>query len=221
MFEKLKTWVKKATESEPFDSSQFNDPLAETVEWTPQKRGGSNFHTHRMVAVDNHRMEFRPTLGAKLFAGIFMLFGIGFPILFHIIGFGDDAAGSGWAVLYVWLFGIIFAGVGGALYYVMGKPRIFDKWAGLYWRGHKKPDYIYKPDESKHAAMLSNIHAIQLVREYVRGDKSSYYSYELNLVLKNGRRINVIDHGKKSEIVEDARKLSVFLDKPVWNAFGE
>lgn len=217
MLEKLKRWVKQAVETEPFDASRFNDPLAETVEWAPHKRGGSSFHTHRLAAVDSHRLEFRPTLGAKLFAGIFIAAGIGFPLFFYFAGFGSEE--SGWAVLFVWLFGLIFAGVGGGIYYMMNKPRVFDKLTGMYWRGHKKPDYIYKPEGARHAAMLGRIHAIQLLREYVKSDKTSYYSYELNLVLNDGRRINVIDHGKKSEIVNDARTLGEFLGVPVWNAF--
>lgn len=217
MLEKLKTWIKKTGVIEPFDPSRFNDPLAEEVEWSPQKRGGSNFHTHRLTSVDMHRLEFRATLGAKIFAGVFMIVGIGFPILFHTVGFGSG--NSGQAMLFVWVFGLIFTGVGGAIYYVMNKPRVFDKFADMYWRGHKKPDYIYKPEEEKHAAKISSIHAIQLLREYVKSDKTSYYSYELNLVLNDGRRMNVIDHGNKVEITEDARKLGEFLDVPVWNAF--
>jgi hypothetical protein len=56
--------------------------------------------------------------------------------------------------------------------------------------------------------------------EYVTGNKSSYYSYELNLVLDDGRRINVIDHGNLDRLRSDAQPLSRFLDKPVWDAAG-
>ena len=225
MLDKMKTWIKKATEIEPFDVSRFNDPLAEVVEWVPLKRGGSNFHTHKMVEVDAHRMEFRPTIGAKLFAGIFIAVGIIFPVLFLTAGSDSPDMDSAWAPLGIIVFGLVFAGAGGAMWYTMGKPRVFDKWAGMYWKGHKKPDLLYKPvdenDKAKQdAAMLRDVHAIQLIREYVRSDKSSYYSYELNLVLADGSRVNVIDHGKKSEIMDDARKLGEFLGVPVWNTFS-
>lgn len=221
MLDKMKNWIKKVTEVTPFDASRFNDPLAETIDWTPLKGGGSNFHTHKMVEVDHHRMEFRPTLGARFFAGIFIVVGIAFPILFLFAGAEGTETETAGATLGIVAFGLVFAGVGGGMMYVMGKPRVFDKWAGMYWKGHKKPDLLYKADDKdkKNAAMLRDIYAIQLLREYVRSDKSSYYSYELNLILKNGSRINVIDHGKQSEIIEDARKLGNFLGKPVWNAF--
>lgn len=97
--------------------------------------------------------------------------------------------------------------------------KTLDKYTSMYWKGHKKPDYIYRPEDEKDATMFSNIYAIQIIREYVKSDKSSYYSYELNLVLDDGRRLNVIDHGKKNEILEDARELGEFLDVPVWVGF--
>ena len=44
------------------------------------------------------------------------------------------------------------------------------------------------------------------------------YNYELNLVLKDGERINVVDHGNLKKIQDDANTLSNFLGKPVWDA---
>jgi len=41
---------------------------------------------------------------------------------------------------------------------------------------------------------------------------------EINLVLKDGQRINVIDHGEKPIILKEAEKLSQFLNLPIWNA---
>jgi hypothetical protein len=54
--------------------------------------------------------------------------------------------------------------------------------------------------------------------EFVSGSKNSYYSYELNLVLDDGSRINVVDHGNLERLRSDANALSQFLDKPVWDA---
>jgi hypothetical protein len=75
----------------------------------------------------------------------------------------------------------------------------------------------------KEHCRLSDIHAIQLLQEYVStssssGSSSRYYSYELNLVLKDGNRLNVVDHGKLSLIRTDAEQLGQFLNVPVWDA---
>ena len=70
----------------------------------------------------------------------------------------------------------------------------------------------------RRTADLKSIRAIQLVREYVSGNKNSYYSYELNLVCSSGDRINIVDHGSLRAIREDAELLANYLSLPVWDA---
>ena len=65
---------------------------------------------------------------------------------------------------------------------------------------------------------LEEIHALQLVSELCHTKNRSYYSYELNLVLRDGQRINAVDHGRHERIRTDAQRLSDFLGKPVWDA---
>ena len=67
---------------------------------------------------------------------------------------------------------------------------------------------------------VARIHhaALQLLSEHVSGNDSSYYSYELNLVLEDGRRLSVVDHGDCEQLREDAQLLSQLLGKPVWDA---
>ena len=89
---------------------------------------------------------------------------------------------------------------------------------GAYWKGRKSPREVFNKSELKNFAELDDVHAIQLISEFVRGNKTSYHSYELNLVLQDGKRLNVIDHGNKNVIKENAETLSKFLDKPIWDA---
>ena len=63
-----------------------------------------------------------------------------------------------------------------------------------------------------------NLHAIQLIREHVRGSKNSYYSYELNLITKDLNRWNVTDHGNLRAIRMHAQVLGDYLGIPVWDA---
>lgn len=219
MINKIKTFVKNISRNhEPFDASRFNDSVALQTEWNPAKSGGSNFRTHKLVSSDHHRMEFKPTLGTKLFSLIFVIVGIGVIVIYHIVGMENSDMDPFWEMVFIHVFGLLFFGAGAGMYYYMATPRVFDKYASMYWKGHKKPDYIYNIESSKNAVRFSDIHAIQLLAEYIRSDKSSYHSYELNLVLKNGERLNVVDHGSRSKLLEDARLLSEFLNKPIWDA---
>ncbi len=77
---------------------------------------------------------------------------------------------------------------------------------------------VFDPKSLKYFAEIEQIHALQLISEYCRSDKNSYYSYELNLILEDGKRINVVDHGNLGKIRDQAATLSEFLRKPVWDA---
>lgn len=218
MLQKIKGLFKKKIGRELFDPTRFNDPLAEQIGWSPVNGGGSNFQTHRLVKLDYNRIEFKPTLGIKLFSGLFVVVGIAIPlfILYQDLENGNPIDSN--QILFTAVFSLGFVGAGSLFYYLKAKPVVFDKLSGLYWKGRKKPEHNFRTTGKQEGIPFRDIYAIQLLSEYIKGDKNSYYSYELNLVLSNGERLNVIDHGKKSKIVEDANILSEFLNKPVWNA---
>ena len=182
MFKKLiKSLGLRFGNQNPFDPSRFEDPIAMQTEWTPAKGGGANFCTHKMVQNGMGRLEFRASLGARLFY-------------------------------------LVFASAGGAMFYFGTIPIVFDQQRGFYWKGRKAPYEMYNRAALKNYARLEDIHALQLISEYCHGNKSSYDSYELNLVLKDGRRLNVVDHGNHKQLRADAATLSRILDKPVWDA---
>jgi hypothetical protein len=115
------------------------------------------------------------------------------------------------------IFGGIFFTVGIIMLYQFAKPAVFDTMYGYYWKGRNKVDFGIGNSKPELFISLSQIHALQLIAEHVRSNKSSYYSYELNLVLRDGSRKNVVDHGNITRLREDADKLSKFLGKPVWD----
>ncbi|MDD5644044.1 MAG: hypothetical protein PHO00_01175 [bacterium] len=202
----------------PVNPLQFNDPLAEKTEWAPLKKGGTNFCTHRLVEVEPFRYEFRASVGAKLFYALFFLIGTGVFIGF-IAGFiiKKQFCLGAETILPVFI-GLVFAAVGAIMLYFGTAPIVFDKQIGYFWKGRKDPLKFFDSESPKWFASIKDIHSFQLISEYCRGDKNSYYSYELNLVLEDGSRRNVIDHGNLKRIREDAAKLSAFLGKPVWEA---
>ncbi len=193
--------------------SQFDDPVALRTEWTPKKPGGASFRTHNLVEVDCARMEFRASTGAWLFCLAFIVPGLGVLIG----GLARAAESEGFHTVLASLFGLVFVGAGGAMLYFETAPIVFDKTNGWFWKGRKGPNEMADAKSAERSAPLASIHAIQLISEYVSGE-SSYYSYELNLVLDDGRRINVVDHGNKGRLREDAGRLALFLGKPVWDA---
>ncbi len=217
MFEKLVNAL-KARAKPAYDPSVLNDRVAMLTEWSPLVRGGANFKTHKLVQVYQSRYEFRAGLGMKAFSAVFSLMGLFFALMAGGAGiFQKDFPIA--VALFMSLFGLVFVFIGIAIYWTSSSPRVFDKEAGFYWKGRTEPNLMINP-EYQNCTKLTEIHAVQLISEYVSGNKSSYTSYELNLVLKDGRRINVTDHGNYESVKRDAETIAGFLNIPVWNAAG-
>ena len=193
---------------ELLDVTRFNHPVALQVSWAPLVRGGTNFCTHRAQirnSLSGSELVFKTSLGAYAFCILFMA--VGAIALAAVLGVSvlEWAAKPPGIGLFA-LIPCVFMAVGAfLLWWFRRKEARFEQYTGQFTQG-----------ATTHS--LRDVEAIQLVREYVRGDKSSYYSYELNLVRSDGSRLNVTDHGSLRLIREDAVVLARYLNLPVWDA---
>ena len=217
MFEKYKTLFRaRAREFAPFDPAVFDDELAMKTSWNPAVSGGVNVGTHNLKLVSPERMVFSTSMAARLVIGI--LFAVPLVAIICIPIFWDDLDLPG--VLGIFIFGGVFLGCA----FFFG-PRIcglrsFDRREGCFWKGRwkrgdgalsiRRTDLNARLEKEalKDYIDLADVYAIQLIKEYVTSygteHSSSYYSYELNLVLKDGERMNVVDHGDLQRIRADA-----------------
>lgn len=93
--------------------------------------------------------------------------------------------------------------------YKFAQPMVFDRQSGYFWHGYlanKKPNMVFKD-----AKPLTRIHALQVL-----SGKSNRSGYELNLVLTDRSRINLMEHVCPRTLNINARRLSEFLNVPVW-----
>jgi hypothetical protein len=200
------------------DPARYGDPVAEKAQWHPIKSGGSNFCTRKLKVIEYQRAEFRPTVGAFLFYIVFIVMGMGALIVFPAADFFDSDLSDSLAFFIPIIVGGVFVVVG-TLGVINGTtPIVFDRLGGYFYRGRKNPLHVADKTGLKNFVEIGRIHALQIVSEYCRSDKSSYYSYELNLVIDDGERINVIDHGNLTRIRGDAATLATFLGVSVWDA---
>ena len=217
MFENLKHKLRMlATVPAPFDPSRFGDPLASQTAWTPARGGGSSFRTHKLIKAGANRVEFRPSFGAILFYLLFLVIGLAMVIGASVILLSPEK--FEWRTVALLSAGLLFAGLGGYLFNSNTQPLVFEKARGAFWKGRKGPDEVIDNKAAGQFARLDDVHALQLIAEHCSGGKNSFYSYEMNLVLKNGERINVIDHGNRNKLREDAETVAAFLGKPLWDA---
>ena len=181
---------------EILDLESFEDELAFKISWDPLVGGGTNFCTHRLQKTSglmNNSIEFKPTFIAYLVSISFAVIG-----LIAILSSGSSGSGA--------LIALAPLGFGlWSLRDLVKQKSSFSSSSRVFCKNTKSCGF-------------DNICAIQLLREYVSGNKNSYYSYELNLVCINGERINIVDHGALHAIREDASILADYLSVPVWDA---
>lgn len=201
------------------DPSIFQDPVAEKTSWLPLASGGSNFKSAGLQKTSEQRMEFRSSLMAKFTALVFVVMGVALSVVF-IYQQPDKFADSKFKVadFIPVAMGLLFAFIGAGMFYSALIPAVFDIGHGYFCKSRQKPERMIDPSKLKRYAELRRVHALQIISEYIKTKKSSYYSYELNLVLDDGSRINVVDHGNLAALRADAQTLAEFLNKPLWDA---
>lgn len=185
------------------------EDIKHAVSVRPLKPGGSNFKTHTLKQISSSKLKYKPSIGGVLFCLLFLIIGLvalgfAFKPLLNTFSFENVE----WFLV---IFGSIFSLAGGSILYVMCKPRVFNKQNNIYYKS-------YFSNNQKNKTHLNSIVAIQIIGEIVSGDKASYNSFELNLVLNDNTRKNVVDHGNLKYIINDAHIVSKFLDVPIWHA---
>ena len=224
-----------------FAAAHFGDPLAAGIDWVPLKFGGSPQRGYRLVRTGPQSLEFRMT--SKLPAPKGLL--IGFGSLFLVIGYLVLVEGAELAHA---VFAVFLMVLGGGLLIILifwfSYRRAFDLDLGFYWSTFSRMGpcpavVVGNPSEVRprtpRCGRIADIHSLQILSEKVQTPQQrkglpdlsgkpppvAFLSYELNLVLKNGVRVNVVDHGDLESLRSDARELSSFLGIPVWDSTGE
>gem|GEM_PF-959705 len=200
----------------------IDDPVAKRTRWGPASGGGANFQEHTLVQVAPNRLEFRMALGAGVFYYALITVGVGclgIALYFFMTG----ARSEGWFFVMVSFLPCLIGGLGS---YFTSRPRVFDLETGWYWKGRKPLDAA-DIEQRNNCTSLNNVYALQILRETVRTSSSgtgsdrssgsSFDSYELNLVLYDASRINVVDHGNIDAIRSEASQLGRFLGVPIWD----
>lgn len=215
-----------------FDVNSLDDEVAKEVSFSPMVHGGSNFLTHKLKIKTQYYCRFKPTTLLYLFFASFVVLGIVLPAIFlpQFIGSQEPAgmeemsysvSGNFMYIPIIISGGLFFIAVGSFLLYKFGNPRTFDILNGCYYKG-----WIFSRAEK---VPIKDIYAIQVLKEYCNHrnnlnrtsrESNPFFSYEINLVLKNKERVNVIDHGNREQIKKDAGKIAGFLNVPLWDALG-
>ncbi len=199
-------------------SQLFNDSFADSICWDPLIPGGSSEATRDIPIIRDQSLTFKPTSRQ-----LFSTFGFSLILLFGITEMISLASNtnSDMASSVLYLFSLCLVVVIFKMISELYTPLLFDKNRGFYWRGYCKKDRTPQESGLTTFCSLDEIYAIQIISEncsvHQKYSPSSFKSYELNLVLKDSSRRNVIDHGKYVRMIKTANQISLFLNIPIWN----
>ncbi|MEE4252109.1 MAG: hypothetical protein V2I38_16090 [Alcanivoracaceae bacterium] len=197
------------------DSSRFNDPLASTADWSPLQRGGSSFASYRRQ-VSANRFGWRPTLMVWALGGLFAAPAL--LVLVALLAQGEvrPSEPASWILP---VLALLFIGFGIQVVRRHKVPLVFDRLQGWFWRGTPRSNSTADIAVLADAVKLADIHAVQLIGGQMgHGTHASWRTFELNLVLRDGRRLPLITHGSLRVLRDDASQLAEWLSRPLWDA---
>jgi|GEM_PF-2228530 len=201
-------------------SESFAEPLAKRVIWSPMKSEGANFQAYDLAEDSHYRLVFKASTYAIIFYWFFILIGLAYALIAAGVDLTSPQLDTEFEFSFHTIVGMCFVGAGLVLFYKGTIPFVFDKSRGWYWKDRKSPTAVVDKSSLQEFGKINDIIAVQLIPKLVEDSEGDYYSFEVNLVLKDCSRVHVIDHGSKDAIEKQANKLSSFLDIPLWSTLN-
>lgn len=185
------------------------------IVWTPLKPGGTGVRTHKLVRTASGDYAFRVSFGRSFAALAVFMTGGAAGILYglYLLLFRWRPDG-----LFLILWGSLF---GFPLWWwliLFFRRPVFDFRFRAYWRGRGDPRRAPDRRKLRDYTPFSEIAALQIVEEQLPRKGGTYSSYELNMILKDGTRRNVVDHGDGVRLRQDAEELARRLSVPLYTA---
>ena len=190
------------------NQSTSDDPIAKKVSWKPANPGGTKVKITKMVSEEG-KLKVKLSRGVVILGYVLLSGSIPISIAFSSAIYNHQ---GGAFFLLPLVHGSVPTFFGCYLIH-QKKLHTFDKIAGKYYKG-KYSNQVMDESESK-AGYIEDIHSIQLIREHVAAKETTYYSYELNIVLKDASRINIMDHSHLKNIKKSAEMLSAYIGVPI------
>ena len=180
---------------------------------SPIDAPSQSFRDLRVLGIDDGRFAIGPSLGAWFFGWFFAAIG---GLVLTASGLKVSSDPSAWLAV----------GVGG-LFIVLGLAMLIDNRRFVFDLEARQLRVRSVLFGTIRARPLSEIHAVQVIEggyhEGTGEDAISYDSYQLNLVLGEGRggRINLSNHADRAWTVATGARLAAFLGVPCLGALAE
>ena len=207
------SYMQFSTENTPETTEEAN---LRNTNWSPLTTTNTNFTTHRLV-VDGDVAHFKP--GVMLYIFTMLFYGAFLGLSFYVLSHSDFQEQIGHQLVMPLKVVLAIAAIVTVyvIYKKLSSPIVFSKINGWFWKGHESPDAKPNQTDLKNAIKLDQIVGLQILGKRQHSTKStrSYVCYELNLILADHSRINVLTSGGLISMLVEAEELGEFLDVPV------
>lgn len=207
-----------------------DDPIFKNeLIWEPIANESSSFKSQKLVDRRNGIIEIRTTASVLLFHILFIFIGLFAWLISAVLLLVLDAPEY---------FSALIPGLVGGLFLWFGFSEILPKKIATF--NFNRQQFTLEQDRQDDKLqplrapyiLFSQIQGLQLIEVFHpsrnhyrlgtlgngrRRHSSSFYSYELNLILKNNERVNVMSYGDKADIVSNAKRLAERLSVPLWH----
>jgi hypothetical protein len=207
-------WVKRKKSSSKNKQISFTfedfsqDAIGQQVSWEATENSGSNF-------LSEHFKKSR--LGHKISSSSYMKF---VAWGFFLIGVNSVV----WSYMEFFEFsklaltfmkgGKLFFTSGGGIFLLIGVFLLISSGAKANFLTQKRKIILGDAE----IVPFQQTYALQVLEKFIPGKSSGgYFCYEVNLITKEGKRFNLLNHGDKQYILSDMMKISKLLNIPVWN----
>lgn len=227
------------------NATYCDDEIAHLISWAPLRpyATGESRNCKISHCSNNSRMLFEPILSFQYTALILAATVIGCLItasltasLPMLLKRGVTATSDPTYTTFIALFSIAVMSCVGWLLKKPVRAVVFAKEQGVFWI-EKYRVFGWKVGESAQMP-IAQIHALQIINfskssaSLLQADQNEMHGdelakrgcssdqvreYEINVVFRNGERVNIISHRNCRAIMHDATALASFLEIPVWD----
>lgn len=191
--------------------SGIDDPIAQKTGWGKTDDSiGANFDLSILTEGDSDTLFIKPSIYLKLFIIMFVVGGGIVPMTIGILNLTKNPIFP----LFL-LFGVFFSYISLKLLSKFYIVYSLDKFNGVITK--TQPWFFLKINKNPPISFgLSKIHALQIL-QYGKGSDDEIRA-DLNLVMKDSTRINIMSAIVIDRLRYDANKISNYLHIPIWDA---
>jgi len=179
---------------------------------TPVNPGvGADFVMYRLKQ-DGPLWRYTPTFGAQLFQRVFSIAGYAALALGVVQLVSVPPVG-----LFVLAIGALFVWIGRYLSARFATGPIFDTLARRIELFDRLADtFSFTPIALKQHLRFDQVRELEMLTKHIqRLDRAGYDNYELNLVLDDGMRVNLLSHPDEKQIARDCATLAQIISVPI------